>query len=77
MSRRKLTAKEREKSLEKRKAYQREYQKKKYHDNIEEFRKRNREQARKWRRENPEKEAAIQARYNAKIAGFVPQNPTA
>lgn len=73
----KSTSRELDDKVLKRRAYQREYYKKRYHDNIEESRRKSREQARKWRKENPEKEALIQARYNAKIAGLAPQNPTA
>lgn len=56
-----------EERIEKRRAYQREYYKKKYHENLEKSRKKSRENAKKWRVENPEKYAAIQIRYHEKI----------
>ncbi len=56
-----------EELAEKRRIYRRAYYKKKYHENLEKSRKKSRENAKKWRVENPEKYAAIQIRYHEKI----------
>ena len=64
----KSTSQELDDKILKRRAYQREYYKKRYHDNIEESRRKSREQARKWR--NGEKLSEIRSTLRGSAGKF-------